>query len=68
MVWSLLLTAVVAAIAYALLSSCASLLRRKFIQKHTALMDIPFLATPRPTNHKIQGTAVVCGGRQVTYQ
>ncbi|KAF8232122.1 hypothetical protein L208DRAFT_1436786 [Tricholoma matsutake] len=45
-----------------LLSSCTSLLRRKLIQKHTGVADVPFLGIERRTGCKIQGTAVVCGG------
>ena len=48
---------------YVLLKSCAGLLRRKLIQKQTILGDIPFLGISRSLDRKIQGTAVICGGR-----
>ncbi|KAF8219398.1 hypothetical protein L208DRAFT_1418297, partial [Tricholoma matsutake] len=47
---------------YLLLSSYTTLLRRKLIQKHTGLADVPFLGIERRSEHKFQGTAVVCGG------
>jgi hypothetical protein len=46
-----------------LLTSCASSWRRRLIQRHTGMADIPFLDIARPADHKIPGSAVVCGGR-----
>jgi hypothetical protein len=38
-------------------------LRRKQIEKETALADLLFLGEARPKGQKIKGTAVICGGR-----
>lgn len=48
---------------YLLLSSCASSLRRWLIEKYTGVADVAFLGFARPKEHKIQGVAVICGGR-----
>ena len=40
-------------------------LRRKVLAKATAVTELPFLGEDRPRGKKIQGTAVICGGRQV---
>jgi hypothetical protein len=61
----LLATVAVAAGIYFVLSSSVRSLRRKLIQKETGVADVPFLGISRPEDRKIQGTAVVCGGRLV---
>lgn len=37
--------------------------RRILLGKLTAMEDIPLLGLPRKDGRKIQGTAVICGGR-----
>ena len=49
--------------AFYLLSYGARSLRRKLLQKETIVADVPFLGHARQKDHKIKGTAVVCGGR-----
>ena len=46
-----------------LLYSCFNSLRRKLTQKHPGVADVASLGSARPKDSKIQGTAVVCGGR-----
>jgi len=50
---------------YQLLTYLARVLRRKLLEKETAVADLPFLGEARPKGQKIKGTAVICGGRHV---
>lgn len=37
--------------------------RRYFVQKMTIMNELPSLGLPRPDKKRINGTAVICGGR-----
>jgi hypothetical protein len=39
------------------------IIRRRHIAHRTGLLDLPLLATPRKDGKKVEGTAVICGGR-----
>lgn len=41
------------------------ILNRFFLRQSTVLLDVPNLGRPRPPSQRIEGTAVVCGGRFV---
>jgi hypothetical protein len=63
MLSTIVLTAFCAVTLYQLSTYLGRYLRRKLIEKETALADLPFLGEARPKEQKIKGTAVVCGGR-----
>jgi hypothetical protein len=56
----------VAVALYHFVSYAFRLLRQKLFIKNTAVPDLHFLGEARPNGQKLPGTAVICGGRQVT--
>lgn len=55
---------IAAPLAFPLLYNSTSSFLNNFVSKRTTVLhDLPDLGKPRPDGRRIQGTAVVCGGR-----
>lgn len=50
-------------VAYYILQLVGRALRKKALQRQTALVELAILGKPREHNGKIKGTAVIAGGR-----
>ncbi|KAJ7210460.1 hypothetical protein GGX14DRAFT_363328, partial [Mycena pura] len=48
---------------YLILSSAWHLLRRRLLAKHIGRDNLPLLQVGRRPDQKIEGVAVICGGR-----
>ena len=50
-------------VAYMLLTGISKVIHRKLVQSLSIVDDLPKLGTRREKGQRIEGTAVVCGGR-----